>query len=138
MFYFVVKRISMQEGKERKCKNLVYLMIRRYGDNWKQSFPEDMGLPADKCQEIYDMYYDEVMDEISKEEPVNDVPTADELIEKGMKKLRNIISTCDDPSKLTRSIEILADMRDSGAVKREEHKTIFDRIQEKAKKNEDK
>ena len=127
----------MAEDGTIKYKNLVYLMIRKYGDGWRKSFPKDMGIPLEKCDRIYELYHEEVEKEIEAENQKSEVPTADELIDKGLLKLRTIISTCDDPSKLTRSIEILAEMRDSGSVKKEVKKSIFDRIQEKAK-NENK
>ena len=124
----------MAETNENKFKNLVYLMIRRYKGNWRASFPADMGIPADKCEKIYDMYYDVVLEEIEKEDAERlEAPSANELIDKGLRKLNDIISTCEDPSKLTRSIEILTDLKRSGALKDEEHESMFDKIQRKAK-----
>lgn len=124
----------MADSNEAKYKNLVYLMIRRYGGGWRERFPSDMGLPADKCEKIYDAYYDEVLEEIEKEDAERvGVPSANELIDKGLKKLNDIIVTCEDPSKLTRAIEILTDLKKSGALKDEEHESIFDKIQRKYK-----
>lgn len=124
----------MAEDKEIKYKNLVYLMVRKYKGDWKGSFPTDMGISLESCEKIYEKYADEVYEEIQKEdEDESVVPTADELIDKGMRKLNFIISSCDDASKLTRSIEILSDLRDSNKVKKKVEKTIFDKMQEKYK-----
>lgn len=124
----------MAEQNEAKLKNLVYLMIKRYKGGWREKFPSDMGIPVDKCEKIYDAYYDTVLDEIEKEAAGPDeVPSADALIKKGLRKLDTIINTCEDPSKLARAIEMLRDMRDADPSMREAKETIFDKIQRKAK-----
>lgn len=124
----------MADSNEAKLKNLVYLMIKRYKGGWREKFPSDMGIPVDKCEKIYDAYYDTVLEEIEKEAvDGSDVPSADALIKKGLRKLDTIITTCEDPSKLARAIEMLRDMRDADPSMREAKETIFDKIQRKAK-----
>jgi len=120
---------------EKRNKNLVYLMLTRYDDDWEDDFPYDMGIDHDVCQKLYDRYAGEVRKEIDAEEATDEVPSADELIDKGMKKLSKIINNCDDPAKLTTAIDKLSSLRDSNAIKTEKKETIFDKIQKRYEQN---
>lgn len=124
----------MKERTDEECKSLVYLMLTRYNDNWQERFPTDMRISPEDCQALYDAYADIVRMEIEKAKLSDtSVPTVEELITLGMKRLRATMQSSDDPSKIARSIEMLNDLPDSKAIKRTERKTMFDIIQDKAK-----
>ena len=94
-----------------------------------------MGISKKDCELIWNTYADKVSNEIQKEiENGDDIPSADELINKALKKLNLIIATCDDPSKLTRSIEILSDLKKACALKVDKKETIFDKMHKELKK----
>lgn len=120
---------------EKKLKNLAYLMLTRYKGEWDGDFGPDMGISKKDCELIWNTYADKVSNEIQKEiENGDDIPSADELINKALKKLNLIIATCDDPSKLTRSIEILSDLKKACALKVDKKETIFDKMHKELKK----
>lgn len=115
-----------------KCKNLVYLMLTRYKNNWRSSFAREMGLPQKMVEQIYARYNEEVAKEIDKERREmlaireDEIPTAEQLIDSGMKKLAVTIASCEDPSKITRAIQTLSELKKSGDVKKEKVKSLYE------------
>lgn len=127
---------SLKTMSDEECKNLVYLMIRRYGDRWETDFPKDMNISEKDCRALYDGYSNTVLAEIEAEtqrEHDEAQPTVDEIIRRGMRRLMDTIEKSDDPSKVSRAIEIISSLPDENAFKRERKKSIFEVMQEKAK-----
>lgn len=127
---------SLKTMSDEECKNLVYLMIRRYANRWETDFPKDMNISEKDCHALYDGYSSVVLAEIdaeNKREHDEAQPTVDEIIRRGMRRLMDTIEKGDDPSKVARAIEIVSSLPDENAFKRERRKTIFEAMQEKAK-----
>lgn len=120
----------MADTSEEKYRNLVYLMLTKYHDRWEDAFPSDMGIPPDVCRRMYAKYRDEVLEMIEKDKEITDdrVPSADDIIRKGMIQLEKRISSCDDPSRIARSIQLLDELKNGNSVKKEVKKSIFDKL----------
>lgn len=120
----------MADTSEEKYRNLVYLMLTKYHDRWEDSFPSDMGIPPDVCRRMYSKYRDEVLEIIEKDKELTDdrIPSADDIIRKGMIQLEKRISSCDDPSRIARSIQLLDELKNGNSVKKEVKKSIFDKL----------
>lgn len=122
----------MAKASDKKCKNLVYLMLTRYGGDWEDSFPDDMGIDRSVCQKLYDKYHLAVEKEISDERNDREgIPTADEIIRKAMRKLEQSISSCDDPAKIVRAIQSMDELKGGDSVGREKKESIFDILNRK-------
>ena len=127
---------SLKTMSDEECKNLVYLMLRRYGDRWQTDFAEDMNIDPKDCMALYDGYKDIVLNEIEAEkekEKHEETPTVEEIIRRGMKRLADIIDSDSDPSKVARAIDIISSLPDDNTFKREKKKSIFEIMQDKAK-----
>lgn len=120
----------MADTSEEKYRNLVYLMLTKYHDRWEDSFSSDMGIPPDVCRRMYSKYRDEVLEMIENDRELTDdrIPSADDIIRKGMIQLEKRISSCDDPSKIARSIQLLDELKNGNSVKKEVKKSIFDKL----------
>lgn len=122
----------MAKASDKKCKNLVYLMLTRYNGDWEGSFPDDMGIDIAVCRRLYDRYHTEVEGEIAEERNGGKgIPTADEIIRQAMVKLKESVSSCDDPSKIVRAIQGLDELKKGDSVSRERKESIFDILNRK-------
>lgn len=114
---------------DKKCKNLVFLMLTRYKGDWEKSFPSDMGIPYETCKAMFDKYRKEVEKEVEQDySSIGEEPTAEETMRKGMKRLNQQILKETDPSKIARALQILNELKDNGAVKKETKTSIFDKL----------
>lgn len=117
----------MATTADKKCKNLVFLMLTRYKGDWEKSFPSDMGIPYETCKAMFDKYSKEVEKEMEQGFSGNgEEPTAEETMRKGMKRLNQQILKETDPSKIARALQILNELKDTGAVRKESKTSIFD------------
>lgn len=130
---------GIQEIKE---KNFVYLMLSLYKSNWRSNFPRDMGLPLEYCENIMRRWGEVVAKKIDKDRVelmklnADEVPTANKIIDNAMKKIEKTIATCEDPSKIARTIQILDELsKESESIKREKKSSILDKYK-KNKQNE--
>jgi hypothetical protein len=134
----------MAGNEQIKQRNLAYIMLKLYKDNWKAKFPMDMGIPIDVCVSIMAKYGREVAQMIDKEREEllslgrSDVPTAKKIIDNAMKKIERTISTCEDPSKIARTIQILEELdKSSDNLRKEKKKTILDKYKNKNNNEDD-
>lgn len=137
MFFCDMKKRTINEMSDDECKNLVYLILRRYNGRWDTGFAEHMNVSEKDCEILVNSYRKIVEQEIAVEEEERqkrDIPTVESLIENGMRQLGAIIGSCDDPSKVSRTIEILTGLPKDESINRRERKSIFETIQEIAKK----
>lgn len=124
----------MASTSDKKCRNLVYLMLTRYDGDWESSFPSDMGIPYDTCRAMFDKYAEDVRKEIEGDVKVHvKEPTAEETMRKGMLRLNLQIQKETDPSKIARALQILNELKDTGAVRKEDKTSIFDKLNQDRK-----
>ena len=134
---------SMAGIEETKQRNLVYLMLKLYKSTWRSGFPRDMGIPVGVCEQMMSRYGKEVAAKIDKERQDilalkgDDIPTANSIVDMAMKKIRDTISTCEDPSKVARTIQILEELdKSSDKLKKEKKDTFLDKYKKKINKDE--
>lgn len=134
----------MAGNEQIKQRNLAYLMLKLYKDNWKARFPMDMGIPIDVCVSIMAKYGREAAQMIDKEREDllslnrKDVPTANKIIDNAMKKIERTITTCEDPSKIARTIQILEELnKSSDMLRKEKKKSILDKYKNNSNNEDD-
>lgn len=118
-------------------------MLKRYKATWRSNFAKDMGIPTHLCEAMMKRYGQEVAEIIDKERMEllslnrDDIPTANKIVDMAMKKIQNTISTCEDPSKIARTIQILEELDSkSDKLKKDKKETLLDKYKNKISKDE--
>lgn len=130
----MIKETDMDTPQIKKCKNLVYLMLKRYKTSWRSSFPRDMGIPIEKCERMYELYAKEVAEEIDRERSElmglgeEYVPSLEDMNVMAIKRIHQIISTCEDPAKIANTLKILEDLKSRNSIVTEKKTSLFDKL----------